>query len=188
MKWPLRLQNKKQPYGVQDADWTSLSGCRPNRVQAAVTSKLTHEITTFLAAHHVLSLATLCSSAPYAVNLFYACDGLALLWLSDPETKHSRALEINNQVAATVAPDYSEFAIIKGVQIIGTARRIMDEERRSQYLTLLEARYLFLAQLSKGPQELRRAYSRTAVYRLEPVRIVLIDNAKGFGHKDVLEC
>ena len=152
-----------------------------------MTSKLAQEIGAFLAAHHVLSLATNSSAAPHAVNLFYACDGLALVWLSDPKTRHSRELEANNRVAATVAPDYSDFAVIKGVQITGTAQRIMVEDKRTQYLALLEGRYPFLSQLALGPLELRQAYARTAVYRLEPLRMVLIDNTKGFGHKETLE-
>jgi uncharacterized protein YhbP (UPF0306 family) len=31
------------------------------------------------------------------------------------------------------------------------------------------------------------AYAQSAVYRLDPKRIVLIDNTKGFGHKETLE-
>jgi hypothetical protein len=56
-----------------------------------------------------------------------------------------------------------------------------------RHLAQLEARYSFLGQLAAGPLKLRQAYARTAVYRLEPVRIVLIDNTKGFGHKETLE-
>jgi len=41
--------------------------------------------------------------------------------------------------------------------------------------------------LAEGPPKLREAYARTAVYRLQPARIVLIDNSKGFGHKETLE-
>jgi hypothetical protein len=52
---------------------------------------------------------------------------------------------------------------------------------------LLEARYPFLGELAKGPTKLLEAYARTTVYRLRPARIVLIDNSKGFGHKETLE-
>lgn len=151
-----------------------------------MTSALAQEIAAFLAAHHVLSLATIGSAEPHAVNLFYACDGLALVWLSDPETRHSRELEANNRVAATVAPDYSDFATIKGVQIAGTARRIVAEDERGRYLALLELRYSFLRELRGGTPQLRQAHAQSAVYRLEPRRMVFIDNTKGFGHKETL--
>src|ERR1039458_6249813 len=79
------------------------------------------------------------------------------------------------RVAATVAPDYSDFTDIRGVQIAGAARRIVAVDERIRHLAQLEARYPFLPQLAAGPLKLRQAYARTAVYRLHPARIVLID-------------
>jgi uncharacterized protein YhbP (UPF0306 family) len=152
-----------------------------------MNSDLGRRIGAFLAAHHVMSLATSGSNGPHATNLFYACDGLALVWVSEPDTRHSREIEADPRVAATVAPDYSDFAAIRGVQIAGAARRIVAADERLRHLAQLEARYAFLGQLAAGPAKLREAYARTAVYRLEPDRIVLIDNMKGFGHKETLE-
>jgi len=152
-----------------------------------MNTKLGRQIGSFLATHHVMSLATFGSSGPHATSLLYACDGLALVWVSEPDTQHSREIEIDPRVAATVAPDYSDFATIQGVQIAGAARRIMAADERMRHLAQLEARYPFLGRLAAGPLKLRQAYARTAVYRLEPVRIVLIDNTKGFGHKETLE-
>ncbi len=149
--------------------------------------ELDQQISRFLAAHHVMSLATISSNGPHATNLFYACDRLALVWVSEPDTQHSRDIEADPRAAATVAPDYSEFTAIRGVQIIGKARRIVGTDDRMRHLALLEARYVFLRQLATGPLKLRQAYARTAVYRLQPIRIVLIDNTKGFGHKETLE-
>ena len=149
--------------------------------------KLDRQIGYFLAAHHVMSLATFGSSGPHATSLFYACDGLALVWVSEPDTQHSREIEADPRVAATVAPDYSDFTDIRGVQIAGAARRIVAADERMRHLAQLEARYPFLGQLAAGPLKLRQTYARTAVYRLQPARIVLIDNTKGFGHKETLE-
>jgi uncharacterized protein YhbP (UPF0306 family) len=152
-----------------------------------MNSELGQQIGSFLAAHHVMSLASIGPGGPHATSLFYACDGLALVWMSEPDTQHSREIEVDPRVAATVAPDCSDFAVIRGVQIAGTARRIVAADERMRHLAQLEARYPFLAQLAAGPPKLREAYARTAVYRLQPARIVLIDNSKGFGHKGTLE-
>lgn len=154
---------------------------------AIMTSELGRQIGAFLGAHHVMSLASLGAGGPHATSLFYACDGLALLWVSDPDTQHSREIEADPRVAATVAPDCADFAVIRGVQITGAARRIVAADERMRHLAQLEARYAFLGQLASGPPKLREAYARTAVYRLQPARIVLIDNTKGFGHKETLE-
>lgn len=149
--------------------------------------ELARRVGTFLAGHHVMSLASLSMDGPHAANLFYACDGLALLWVSDADTRHSREIAVDPRVAATVAPDYADFADIRGLQIAGSARRIVAKDERAKGLALMEARYPFLKQLAEGPAKLREAYARTAVYRLEPSRMVLIDNTKGFGHKEVLD-
>ena len=152
-----------------------------------MTIELDRQIGAFLAAHHVMSLATLGADGPHATNLFYACDGLAPVWVSEPDSQHSREIEADPRVAATVAPDYSDFALIRGLQITGAARRIVATDERMRHLAQLEGRYPFLRQLAAGPSKLRDAYARTAVYRLQPARIVLIDNTKGFGHKETLE-
>ena len=149
--------------------------------------ELGRQIGSFLEAHHVMSLATLGLCGPHATSLFYACDGLALVWVSEPDTQHSRDIEVDSRVAATVAPDCSDFAAIQGVQISGTAHRIVAADERMRHLAQLEARYPFLGQLAAGPLKLRQAYARAAIYRLEAVRAVLIDNTKGFGHKQTLE-
>lgn len=149
--------------------------------------ELGKQIGAFLAMHHVMSLATSGSSGPHATSLFYACDGLALIWVSEPDLRHSREIEADPRVAATVAPDYTDFAAIRGVQIAGAARRIVATAERMRHLAQLEARYPFLGQLAAGPLKLRQASARTAIYRLQPARIILIDNTKDFGHKETLE-
>jgi nitroimidazol reductase NimA-like FMN-containing flavoprotein (pyridoxamine 5'-phosphate oxidase superfamily) len=52
-------------------------------------------IATFLDANHVMSLATCGAEGPHAASVFYVRDGLALLWVSDPESRHSAQLEAN---------------------------------------------------------------------------------------------
>jgi uncharacterized protein len=144
-------------------------------------------IAAFLDAHHVMSLATCGGDGPHAANVFYARDGFALLWVSDPRSRHSIELEGEPRIAATVSPDYLDFAEIRGVQIHGHARRLADGAERAAARASLEARYSFLRLMSKMPEVLVRAYAQVAFYRLEPQRLVLIDNTRGFGHKETLE-
>jgi uncharacterized protein YhbP (UPF0306 family) len=150
-------------------------------------SDLRQRICAFLTECHVMSLATADQDGPHAANLLYACDGPGLVWVSEPNARHSRAIETSPHVAATIAPDYDDFASIRGVQIEGTARQVTDPDERQANVALLEARYPFLSRRASLPPAVRGAYAEAAVYRLEPSRIVLIDNTRGFGHKDVLE-
>ena len=151
-----------------------------------MSDDLARRVAAFLAAHQVMSLATYGAAGPHAANLFYACDGLALVWVSEEDARHSREIEAEPRVAATIAPQYTDFALIRGLQITGTAYKIAAQDK-ARHLALLEVRYPFLRQLAEAPAELRAAYARVAVYRLEPVRITLIDNTKGFGHKETFD-
>ena len=145
------------------------------------------EIEAFLAAHHTVSLATTDDDgAPHAACVLYVLDGLALCWMSDTETRHSRHIEVRPRVTATVAPDYSDFSMIRGLQIFGTARRLAGGESLATSRRMV-SRYGFLAKLASGPPALRAAFEKAGFYSLEPARITLIDNTKGFGHKETLE-
>ena len=145
------------------------------------------QIEAFLAAHHTASLATVDEQgAPHAANVLYAPEGLALYWMSDTQTRHSRHIEVRPRVTATVAPDYADFRLIRGLQIFGTARRLTGGESLATARRMV-SRYGFLAELANGPAALRASFEKAGFYCLEPARICLIDNTQGFGHKETLE-
>jgi uncharacterized protein YhbP (UPF0306 family) len=146
---------------------------------------LASRIASLLDAHHVMSLATIGDDGPHAASLFYVRDGYALIWLSDPASRHSRHIGERAEVAATIAGDYSDFADIRGLQVHGRARRIDHAQEQARGRDRLTARYPFLQRLFGA--DLRHAVERAQLYRLEPERIVLIDNRRGFGSKETLE-
>jgi uncharacterized protein YhbP (UPF0306 family) len=78
-------------------------------------------IRAFLRAHHVVSLAVLLDGAAHAACVMYALEDLSLYWTSNPGSRHSAAIERDPRVAATVAPDTTDFRFIRGVQIAGRA-------------------------------------------------------------------
>jgi len=145
------------------------------------------EIEGFLAVHHTASLATVDDQGmSHAANVLYALDGLALYWMSDTQTRHSLHMEVRPRVSATVAPDYADFRLIRGVQIFGRARRLAGDQSLATARRMV-SRYDFLAELANGPAALREAFEKAGFYCLEPERITLIDNTQGFGHKVTLE-
>lgn len=143
-------------------------------------------IAEFLAAQHVVTLATGEGGAVHAASLMYALDGFSLFWMSDPESRHSQELARNPRVAATIAPDYTDFAAIRGLQIAGTAVRLTSAGDILHGTALMLGRYGFLRALAAGPESLRNAFSRGGFYRLQPETITLIDNTVKFGHKETL--
>ena len=147
---------------------------------------LDKRIAEFLAAHHVMTLATCGVGAVHAVSLMYALDGLSLIWMSDPKSRHSQELERNPRVAATIAPDYTDFAAIRGLQIAGTAVRLASAADITHGTSLMLGRYGFLRALTTNPESLLKAFNRSGFYRLHPETITLIDNTVEFGHKETL--
>ena len=150
-----------------------------------MNSNLAARVMAFLDAHHVMSLATVGGDGPHAANLFYARDGYALIWVSDPTSRHSRHIDERAAVAATIARDCCDFPDVQGLQVRGRAWRIAHPQEEARARAGLEARYPFLHRLSEG--KLRSAYERARLYRLEPECIVLIENQSDFGSKEVLE-
>jgi uncharacterized protein len=155
-------------------------------VTAAGSGDVAARITAFLDTHHVMSLAICGPHGPHAANVFYVRDRFALLWVSNPQTRHSLALETDRHVSVTIAPDYRDFDEIRGVQISGDAHRITGTTERRRARRLLEARYPFLQRLSELPL-VKQAYESGQLYRLVPREIEMIDNTRGFGHRDVLD-
>lgn len=148
--------------------------------------ELRGEIRAFLEAHHTVTLATVADDgSAHAASLLYAPDGLALVWTSDRGSRHSLHLAARPMVTATVAPDYDDFRAIRGLQISGHARALSDAEL-GHARSLLMGRYSFLRLLASGPVALLEAWRKAAFYRLDPLRITLIDNTRGFGHKATL--
>ena len=140
----------------------------------------------FLASHHVMTLATSADGEVHAASLMYATDDFDLYWVSDPKSRHSRELELNPRVAVTIAPDYTDFAHIRGLQIRGQAKRLAGLEAMQASARML-GRYGFLQALASGPAALKLAFERSGFYRFSPEKITLIDNSLGFGHKETLE-
>lgn len=147
---------------------------------------LAGRIATFLDAYHVTSLATCGPRGSHAANVFYARDGLSLFWVSDRQSTHSRNIAINPQVSATIAPDYSDFDEVCGVQIFGEAHQLSDTAERDGARALLATRYPTLRHLSDRPM-IEHAYASAEAYRLVPNKIIMIDNRHGFAHKETLD-
>jgi len=150
-----------------------------------MADELADRIAAFLDAHEVMSLATIGAQGPHAANLFYARDAMALVWVSDPASRHSLELAADARAAATIAHDAADVAAIRGVQLSGRAQRVSDPTARAVAQRVLEARFPFLRQTADTA--LRDNYQRAAIYRLDIERVVLIDNSRGFAHKEVLD-
>jgi uncharacterized protein len=136
-----------------------------------------------LAAHHVMTLATVGEDGPWAAAVFYAHEQASLYFLSSPATRHARNLEHDARCAATIQHDVADWAEVRGVQVEGRACRLAGDDARRAH-ELYGRKFPLVANLARAPAAIALAFARIAWYRLEAQRLHLIDNRLGFGHRD----
>jgi uncharacterized protein YhbP (UPF0306 family) len=90
------------------------------------------KIIAFLRQHHILSLAVCDREGPYGANCFYVFDELrqALIFASDPSSRHMRALGAGGAKAAgTIYHETKSVAQIRGVQFTGVCKEAKGREK-----------------------------------------------------------
>ena len=87
-------------------------------------------IVRFFKKHHVFTLATCWDGRPWCASLFYAFleEEAALIFTSDPVTRHSMEGMRNQKVAGTVAVETELIGLIRGVQFSGVLRQPSEQE------------------------------------------------------------
>ncbi|MFF0624442.1 pyridoxamine 5'-phosphate oxidase family protein [Streptomyces sp. NPDC004296] len=138
-----------------------------------------------LAGHTTVTLAYADEDGPQACAVLYAAgaaaDGAPVLYfVTAARTRHGRTLgEPGARVAFTVQRDGQEWSGLTGIQGRGGCRPLSGAERDAGWRAYT-ARFPFVA----IDDRLRAALERTALWELRPDWLRLIDNARGFGHKE----
>ena len=74
---------------------------------------------------HLMSLATVDDGGPWVSDVIYIYDdALNLYWISDPATRHSKALLQNSNVALTITVSNKSKEPNEGLQIAGVAEKL----------------------------------------------------------------
>ena len=144
---------------------------------------LPQPVAEFLTGHHVMTLATQGEQGPWAAALFYASDGCSLIFLSSPNSRHCRNLALDARCAATIQEDYSDWALIKGIQLEGRVSELQGQEE-SRARQIYGEKFPIVGSLENIPAPIVEALARVRWYRLVPERFHFIDNSKGFGHRE----
>jgi uncharacterized protein YhbP (UPF0306 family) len=144
-------------------------------------STIQRRLLSFLRSHRVMTVAVADGHGqPHAAALFYAVgENLRLYVLTDPATRHGRAMLLEGRVAGTVQRDRQDWRKIRGVQLRGRCWLLKGAARDRAWRQLVR-RFPFL---NRGNVELRLALEKTALWAVEPDWLRLIDNRRGLGHK-----
>jgi hypothetical protein len=137
---------------------------------------------------NALTLATLDpDGTPRATPLFFAVDPnqvsdghlvlpFSVLFLSDPASAHSLDLARDPRASVALYPGETDWRSLRGAQMKGHAERLQGGASE-RALTTYRQRIPIAA-------ELQDAVARSAVYRFSPAWARLIDNRRGFGHRE----
>jgi len=149
-------------------------------------TELPPAVADYLAAHHVMTLATQGAEGPWAAAVFYASDGASLIFLSAPGTRHCRNLVRDNRCAATIQDDCNDWKQIKGIQLEGRVVELQGEQEKLAR-RLYGEKFPIVGAAAVIPPSIVEALARVRWFRLTPDRVCFLDNSKGFGHRDEIE-
>ena len=145
----------------------------PQDTQAAIAE--------FLSRQSTLTLATLnAQGEPLAASLFFVSDrALNVYWVSGLHSRHSLNLAANPRAALAVHTHTWTWAEIAGVQMEGQVAIVPAGAAWQDAWALYEHKFPFVV-------EFQAEVSRSNFYHFTPAWARLIDNGRGFGHKEEL--
>ena len=116
---------------------------------------------------YFFSLATLDDGGLWVSDVFYVADGeWNIYWLSAHDTRHSKAIEQNSEVAGTITITTTPSEPSEALQIAGRAERVNEEQKE-------KPEKLFLQKRGKEKKTEADRYRGQSRYRLTPTKIRL---------------
>ena len=144
---------------------------------------LKSSIRRYLVRHTTLSLATCHDGRPWSTDLFYAGDdSCQLYFVSSVTTWHCQHIAANPRVSVFISGECSDWKESKGLQLVGVASVVSKADLDGVVETYL-TKFPALKKLHQA-SEILSIFRESSFYRISPEWIRLMDNSKGFGHKD----
>jgi len=147
-----------------------------------MTTDLTTTLESYLQDHHVVTLATADSDGPWASAVFYVADGLDLIFLSAPHTRHAK--NFDGGVAGAIHDNLENWEELKGVQLEGRCE-VLEGDERTQAIGIYQTRFPVTG--PDAPAPIAAALDKVNFYRFTATRMNFIDNSQGLGHRESLE-
>jgi uncharacterized protein YhbP (UPF0306 family) len=138
------------------------------------------DVRAFLLRCNALTLAYVDPDGVAACGLWYASDDdLNVYFLSSSSTRHGRALLAGGEVAFTIHKDEQDWRMIQGVQGRGWCAPLLGTDAAGAWHIYAD-RFPFVTE--QFP-DLEAALKAAELWRLTPSWLRLLDNARGFGHR-----
>ena len=162
----------------------------------------------YIEEHFTMTIATFAEGKLWAAPVFYANSGFTLYFISNPNScLHCQNIGKNPLVAITIYEDYQlkkldDWKKIKGIQMLGRAKRLEKEEEIAEALRLYVEKYPFTAvyfkALFKFPKAVKilesflkkipftpefTASLENRFYKVEPLEVWFVDNEVSFERR-----
>ena len=133
----------------------------------------------FLSERISMSLATASpAGSPRVADVYFVSDAdLNLYFYSDPASRHTRNIQRDPRVAATMRVESMDWHDIRGVQVEGSAEQMDDPADRDRAWRLMCDKFPFYESFTD-------VVAHLGMYRVTPHWIRWIDNSMSFGHKE----
>jgi len=140
-------------------------------------AKLAAEIEAILAEGQDMTVATLLADgAPHATTVSYASAGQTIYFGCSPTSRKAENLARDDRVALTITLPYRDWSEIRGLSVLGRARRIATGTAADAVALLFAQKFSEIAQYVSGAGE------DIALFDVTPSAIVVLDYRRGFGH------
>lgn len=144
----------------------------------------------YLESHNTVSLATQKEGLPHAASVFYVNIRFDLYFISSPASRHAQNFFYNHKVSATINEDYSNWLLIKGIQLEGRVESLGGILKNRGIAKTYVEKFPDVADFIFSPKKIGQAIAkkvaRVEFYKLMPSKIYFINNELEFGHRDEL--
>ncbi|MCU0726385.1 MAG: pyridoxamine 5'-phosphate oxidase family protein [Planctomycetes bacterium] len=130
-----------------------------------------------------MTLACADADGPWAADVCFARVGAGFCFLSSPDSRHARAYAADPRAAATIHGDFARWEEIRGVQIAGRVGEVTGAGAKARAMAAYFRKFPFARGLVEGAAAVLAG--RFRLYRLDPEKILLVDNQSGFGARPV---
>ncbi len=138
----------------------------------------------YMDSFNTMTLSCVHDGAPWSAPVYYARQGLDLIFFSSSKSAHSQALELNPQAAVSIYDHYQRWQDIRGLQISGQVSALQSLASLTRATKIYLKRHPFAAEFFSNTgfiADLLARRTRVMLYLFKSQAIHYLDNSQGFG-------
>jgi len=148
-------------------------------------------VTRYMDSCNAMTLACSIDDKPWAATVYYARQGLDLIFFSSPTSRHSVIFSQNTRAAAAIHGGSQGWKDIKGLQIRGHIQAVTRAKGKARAISTYLKRHPFVSEFLSDPlsisAQVAKKMSKVELYFFRPDAILYLDNEAGFGTRWKLE-